>query len=181
MAFVGNLSSRSVSASDLDLDEAYNELTPLVETPLTNSYFHSFDSLDHLQLEGEDDFGTGVTDSRIADVVGDFPAMLLHMDDDLVKYFSGQLPYNCVSYYADKPLDLDTLTLYCSPRGGYIVCTPNSSDRMWRSPKIGWQAIPNIWFLYGFRLPMHPFFLTMLEVFDCGVSGSVGSKHCSSN
>lgn len=91
------------------------------------------------------------------------------MDEETAKYFFEQHLYNCTSYYVDKPLYLDTLTRYCSPQGGYIVRTPNSSDNIWKAPKAGWQSIPDIWFSYRFRLPMHPFILIILEVFNCGV------------
>ncbi|KAL8135147.1 hypothetical protein AgCh_009978 [Apium graveolens] len=29
---------------------------------------------------------------------------------------------------------------------------------MWNSLILGWQAVPDLWFTYGFRLTMHPFF-----------------------
>lgn len=91
------------------------------------------------------------------------------MDQDIVDFFASHLPFNCSSVYSKEPLDLDTITGFCSPDGGYVVHSPNLTDKMWRAPKRGWKSIPDMIFMYGFRLPIHPFFMTVLKTFDCGI------------
>lgn len=91
------------------------------------------------------------------------------MDQTVADFFASQVPFNCPSFYSKEPLDLDFIRGFCSSDGGYIVHSPNDTDRMWRAPKRGWQSIADICFAYGFRLPMHPFFLFVLKTFGCGI------------
>lgn len=88
------------------------------------------------------------------------------MNESDAQFFAFQLPFNCLSYYSQEPLDLDKLSCFCSSDGGYVINTLNSLDKIWRIPKKGWQLFSDLWFTYGFRLFMHPFFLIVLETFD---------------
>lgn len=89
------------------------------------------------------------------------------MDGATEEFFLSCLPFNCSSVYSKEDLDLTVVTSYCSRKGGYIVHSPNATDRMWRAPKKGWQSITDLSFVYGLRLPMHPFFMTVLKTFGC--------------
>ncbi|KAK1380738.1 hypothetical protein POM88_027482 [Heracleum sosnowskyi] len=53
---------------------------------------------------------------------------------------------------------------------GYLCDIPNHGDRLWRMPEYGMHRILLIYFNYGFRLPMHPFFLVIFEAIGCGVA-----------
>ena len=41
---------------------------------------------------------------------------------------------------------------------------------MWMTPEVGFHAVHMIWFDYGFRLPMHPFFLSIYKAIGCGLA-----------
>lgn len=82
--------------------------------------------------------------------------------------FKANSSFNCSSVYSGSPLDLGMLSEYCSFDDGYVVFSPDESDRMWGPSRNGRHAIPDIFFKYGFRLPMHPFYFFVLEAFGYG-------------
>ena len=45
---------------------------------------------------------------------------------------------------------------------------PTEDDRIWRSPKAGWHAVPSIFFDFGLRIPMHPFLPLLFDALGCG-------------
>ena len=47
---------------------------------------------------------------------------------------------------------------------------PGQGDRMWMTPEVGFHSVHMIWFDYGFRLPMHPYFLSIYEAIVCGLA-----------
>lgn len=87
-----------------------------------------------------------------------------------VKFFESKASFNSRSAFVGETLSSRFTSGYCDLSKGYRVHSPKDVDRMWMSPCEGWQAIPTLWSEYGLRLPMHPFFLTVLEELDCGVA-----------
>lgn len=73
------------------------------------------------------------------------------------------------SYYASNPLDLDRLSGYCTFLNGYAAFLPMSLNGMWAPCHSGRHAISDVYFEYGFRLPMHPIYLFVFEAFSCGL------------
>lgn len=67
------------------------------------------------------------------------------------------------------PLDVGLLSGYRALSGGYTVHSPTLNDKMWHSPLPGWQSIPDLWFLHGLCLPMHPSFEDVLGSLVCGI------------
>ena len=60
------------------------------------------------------------------------------------------------------------MKMYCSASRGYSYRIPWEDERLWMTPEPGLHAIPTLWFDFGFRLPMHPFFSVMYEALGCG-------------
>lgn len=83
--------------------------------------------------------------------------------------FESNRSLNHPSQYSKSSLDLDMLTQYCAFSGGSSVFPLSNTDRMWDSPRPGLHAILDIYFEYGFRLPMHPIYLLVFEAFCCGL------------
>ena len=44
------------------------------------------------------------------------------------------------------------------------------NERLWMSPEPGLHVVPLLWFDFGFRLPMHPFFGVVYEALGCGIA-----------
>lgn len=84
--------------------------------------------------------------------------------------FESNQSFNKPSYYSSHPLDLDGLTKYVSFSDGYNAFAPDASDRMWKPPHPGCQAIPDVYFEHGLRLPLHPFFRFVLHALNCSLS-----------
>ncbi|KAL8099048.1 hypothetical protein AgCh_031663 [Apium graveolens] len=84
-------------------------------------------------------------------------------------YFRSQRPYNARNIYHKVALNLEVLSGYCYFADGYLVYPPSHRDRMWDPSRRGLQAIPDLWFAYGFRLPMYPFFPRVLKTLDYGL------------
>lgn len=91
------------------------------------------------------------------------------MNERRVKFFKSRKPYNNQSQYVKVPLDVELLSGYCAISDGYTVHTLSVGDKMWDAPLPVWQAIPDLWFSYGFCLPVHPFFDKILGALECGV------------
>lgn len=85
------------------------------------------------------------------------------------KFFESKKPYNTCSQYCKVPLDVGLLSGYCALSDGYAVHSPSLTDKMWHSHFPRWQSVPDLWFLYGFCLPMHPFFEDILKALECGI------------
>lgn len=79
--------------------------------------------------------------------------------------FESTKSFNRSTEYSNSPLDLDHLSKYCSFSSDYDIFPPSSLDRMWTPSAPGRHVIPDIYFEYGFRLPMHPFYLFVFEAF----------------
>lgn len=84
--------------------------------------------------------------------------------------FESSKSFNKPSYYSSHPLDLDRLSQYISFSSDYDAFAPTIDDRMWKPPHPGCQAIPDVYFEYGLRLPLHPFFRFVFQVLSCSLS-----------
>lgn len=162
----------TVDEPDMELDGTYGDLTPLSQALVPHSMSHSLDSLGELDLSTNN--MVDIRSEGLAERIAGGYQMLASsyeadMDQATAEFFASCVPFNCSSIYSKEPLDLDTLTSFCSRGGGYVVHSPNASDKMWRAPKKGWQSITDISFAYGLRLPMHPFFMTVLRTFGCAI------------
>lgn len=170
MDFSGEVSP--IDGSDAEMDGAFGELTPLVQDLVPHSKSHSLESLGGFDLGSDATFDV-YSGNLIENLAGGYqvisPAVEMVMDGATMDFFADFGPFNCPSIYSKESLDLDSISGFCAPEGGYIVHSPNATDRMWRAPKRGWQSITDISFTYGFRLPMHPFFMTVLKTFDCAI------------
>lgn len=95
--------------------------------------------------------------------------------EDVVRPRSGALfesnkSFNKPSFYSKYPLDLDKLDQYVSFSRGYNAFAPSENDRMWKPPHSNCHDIPDVYFEYGLRLPLHPFFRFILQILGCGLS-----------
>ena len=50
----------------------------------------------------------------------------------------------------------------------YTHHLPSEGDRIWRSPKARWHAVPSVFFDFGLRIPMHPFLPLLFDALGCG-------------
>lgn len=163
-------SSRTLTTGG-DNDETHDSLAPLTNVPLPR-----FNSRNLGPFDGEIDL---MGSSGVLPEVGEnlceesLLSSSSKLNSDLskstLKLFSSNTSFNSPSKYANALLDLEALSEYCDFDGGYSIFPPLESDRMWTFVKPGRHAIPDLFFEYGFRLPMHPFYVTVLDTFCCGI------------
>lgn len=85
-----------------------------------------------------------------------------------IELFSSQPCLNRVSCVTPGSPEADQLRK-CVDFGNTYTCHfPSSDDRIWVSPRPGWQAVPIIFFTFGLRIPMHPFLPLLFEALGCG-------------
>lgn len=140
--------------------------------PSSNSeeYCHFGGGFDLDEDEGDEIDGAiakkeGVGDSGVVVC----PQVVGMLDDSRRRFFESKKPYNTSSQYEKVPIDVGLLSEYCALSDGYTIHSPSVGDRMWDVPLPGWLAIPDMWFVYGFWFPMHPFFEEILEPLDCSI------------
>lgn len=164
-------SSRTESDDLCEKGEESDNLEPLNRVPIPSFISDgtcSFDGEFTLPEDGEIGIGGGF--SAIGNESPGEDISFVDGGKIKIKFFSSKAPFNCPSAFVGDSLDRQSFSAYCDFSQGYRVHPTKASDRMWMSPKIGWQAIPTLWFEYGLRLPMHPFFLSVLEALGCGVA-----------
>lgn len=130
----------------------FDGLTPLPNVAVRHSSSHSLASL-------EREFGSMETD-------GDEDKAM----ENPGKFFSVRRSFNYRTTMTADSSEIRSLRRYCCFAMGYVHHLPSRSDKMWCPPSEGWQSIPLIFFDYGFRLPMHPFFGVIYEALGCAVA-----------
>lgn len=161
-------SSRTLSGEIDDLEETFEGLDPLTEAP-----FRLLESSTPCRKRGNFEPSDGKKkdlpqECKVLRVSPRSPMNSVDPPPFWAK-FEANSSFNCPSFYSSNPLDLGLLSEYCSFDDGYAVFSPKDSDRMWTPSRGGRHAIPDLFFEYGFRLPMHPFYLLVLEAFKCGL------------
>lgn len=172
MVSTSNSSFRTLSEDTRERDDSCSLLAPLTGVPLPNCVFRGVGSLrDGLELmdSGRVDplIFKGVVGADSSSSTPLFPKS--HLSKGTLRLFESNTSFNCPGGYVGSTLDIDKLSEYCSFGDGYSVSPPLGTDRMWMCLKPGRHAIPDLWFEYGLRLPMHPFFMIVLDTFKCGI------------
>lgn len=85
-----------------------------------------------------------------------------------IELFSSRPCLNRVSCVAPGSPEADQLRKCVDFGDTYICHFPSPEDRIWVSPRPGWQAVPSIFFTFGLRIPMHPFLPLLFEALGCG-------------
>lgn len=117
----------------MELDDTYGNLAPLAHAPVPHSRSHSLESLGAFDLDLGNVVGVqsdGLTGKFADGYQVSSPPTDTVMDEATVEFFLYCLPFNCPSVYSKEALDLAVVTSYCSRGGGYIVHSPNATDRM---------------------------------------------------
>ena len=166
-----NHSSTSPLVVDATGDAVFGELTPLSSAQVPHSSSHNIAS-----LEGDYDALESV-DPEILEMSRRTPAKMgslaptAGMSKDLIKLFRAKPAFNYRSIVEEGSTELlEKLENGCDLASGYEYHLPRGRDRLWHTPKEGWQGVPLIFFDMGFRLPMHPLFAAVYRVLCCGIA-----------
>ena len=135
-----------------------------IPVPINLAECRSFDFMD----EGEEDLQD--PEVEFLDSEAQRRMYLSRVNEAARDLFASKASYNCRSIYLVEEVNWTYLRSCVALGNGYDCRVPERDDRMWKMPQVGYQAVPMIWFEYGFRLPMHPFFLSMYEALGCGLA-----------
>lgn len=164
MESVGRSSSKTLSLEDGDVDMVVESQSSLGGVAVSR---YPLRGLKSAKLES----------CSPGNVLGSSTKTLLNVEspsltpsvDDVVRprrgtKFVSNKSFNRVSFFAKNPLDLDRLFGYCAFSDEYSVFSPSADDRMWMPCRPSSHAIPDVYFEYGIRLPMHPFYFLFLKL-----------------
>lgn len=157
--------SKAVAGGSPGLSRVFDNLTPLPNVAVRHSSSHSLASL-------EREYGSMETDGLVGAIVekGDLSGGEGETAEDPGKFFSVRPSFNCRTTMTVKSSEIRSLRRYCCFSMGYVHHLPRRCDKMWCPPQAGWQSVPLLLFNYGFRLPMHPFFVVVYEALGCAIA-----------
>lgn len=163
-------SVKAIAGGSPGLSRTFESLTPLPPTVVRHSSSHSLASLER---EFNPLGASGSMSSVLvggSDLDGGFSGGGEVVVENATGYFRACPSFNQRSSMTARSSAIKRLPQHCCFDLGYVHHLPRRTDKMWCPPREGWQAIPLLFFEYGFRLPMHPFFGVVYEALGCGLA-----------
>lgn len=107
-------------------------------------------------------------DSSLVDLSVDKPSVVVSSVEEGSELFLSKPCLNWESCVTDDSVEFGLVGKCVTFGTTYTHHFPSEKDRIWRSPQAGWHAVPSVFFEFGLRIPMHPFFPLLFDALGCG-------------